>query len=182
MGPQVPLEIIEAARGGQAADIERLLEAVWADAYRLSRAIVSHAQCAEDAAQESCVIMFCSIAGLRHSRAFRTWFYRIVLREARKQKKLLSASIGIPPDFGYCEDPSASIDLRRALAVLTDKHRTAIVLHYFENLSTREIATILRIPEATVRFRLMTARHKLRPLLQENAPTSNAKGEKLHGF
>jgi len=166
MGPQVPIEIVEAARTGGVREVERLLEMVWTDAYRLSQAIVAHRQCAEDVAQEACVIMFSHIRSLRSAEAFRTWFYRIVVREALKQKTQLYASSEAMPDPGYCEDPSASLDLWHALATLTDKHRAAIVLHYFEGLPTREIGEVLHIPDATVRFRLMTARRKLRSTLK----------------
>lgn len=182
MGPQVPVEMIEAARAGVPADVERLIEAVWADAYRLSCAIVNHPQYAEDAAQDASVIVFRNITSLRNAGAFRTWFYRIVVREALKQKKLLFASTNARPDMAYCDDPEVSLDLWRALATLTDKHRTAILLHYFENLSTREISKVLRVPEATVRFRLMTARRKLRPLLLETPLTAAAKGKDLYAL
>ncbi len=158
MGPQVPTEIIEAARRGGSADIERLLEAVWVDAYRLARAIVSQPQSAEDVAQEACVIMFRTIASLRNRNAFRAWFYRIVVREALRQKKLQLVSTSLSKDAAYYEDPSVSLDLWRALAALPDSLRTVVVLHYFEGLSSREISEILRVPDGTVRFRLMTAR------------------------
>lgn len=182
MGPQVPIEIIEAARTGRAPDVERLLALVWTDAYRLSKAIVANRQCAEDVAQEACVIMFRHVRSLRNAEAFRTWFYRIVVREALKQKAQLHASPEILPDPGYCEDPSPSLDLWRALSTLTDKHRTAIVLHYFEGLPTREIGEVLHIPDATVRFRLMAARRKLKPLLKDIAPTTASKGEGLYAL
>jgi RNA polymerase sigma-70 factor (ECF subfamily) len=177
MGPQAPREIVEAARAGDPADVERLLEAVWVDAYRLAVAILAQPQSAEDVAQEACVIMYRSIASLRNPDAFRTWFYRIVVREALKQKKLQAASATLPSDIGYCDDPASSIDLWRALAVLSDGLRTVIVLHYFETLTSREIGKVLGVPEATVRFRLMTARRKLRPLLKEHSSSTHAKGE-----
>src|ERR1700722_1685514 len=83
-----PTELIQAAQRGDPADVERLLETVWPDAYRLARAIVAQAQAAEDAAQDACVLMFRNIASLRNPDAFGTWFYRIVVREALKHKGL----------------------------------------------------------------------------------------------
>ena len=44
-----------------------------------------------------------------------------------------------------------------------------VVLRYFEELSSREIASVLRIPDGTVRFRLMLAKRALRPLLDNAA-------------
>jgi len=92
--------------------------------------------------------MFRHVHSLRNAEAFRTWFYRIVVREALKQKAQLHTSSEALPDPGYCEDPSLSLDLWHALSALTDKHRTAIVLHYFEGLPTREIGDVLHVPDA----------------------------------
>jgi len=63
----VPTELIESARDGGPAQIERLLEAIWPDAYRFAHAILGERQGAEDAAQEACII---SCTGrLRHCAA-----------------------------------------------------------------------------------------------------------------
>ncbi len=51
--------------------------------------------------------------------------------------------------------------------------RDVIVLRYFEDLSSREIASILRINDGAVRFRLMVARRRLRPLLGDVFATSS---------
>ena len=173
----VPIELIDAARSGGAAEIERLLEAAWPDAYRLARAILAHDQGADDVAQEACVNTYRSIGTLRSSDAFRTWFYRIVLREALKAKKHLATSMPLSGDAVYYDDPAAAIDLWRALATLPEHLRAVVVLTYFEDLSSREVGQILRIPDATVRFRLMTAKRRLLPLLRENAPSDSSKGE-----
>ncbi|HEY5258282.1 MAG TPA: RNA polymerase sigma factor [Candidatus Baltobacteraceae bacterium] len=181
MRQQVPVELIDAARNGGSADVERLLEAIWPDAYRLAGAIVAQTQSAEDIAQEACVIMLRSIASLRDSNAFRTWFYRIVVREALKHKKTEAATTTLGANAAYSEDCSTSIDIWHALGTLPEYLRTVIVLHYFENLSGREIADLLRIPDATVRFRLMTARRRLQPLLQEH-DSSHSKGEGIYAL
>lgn len=177
-----PTELIAAAQRGDPADIERLLEAVWPDAYRLARAIIAHAQAAEDAAQDACVLMFRNIGSLRNPDAFRTWFYRIVVREALKHKKLLANDTPLDANHAYSDDPSTTIDLWRALAALPEHLRTVIVLHYFENLTSREIAGVLRIPDPTVRFRLMTARRRLQPLLQTHDAPAHTKGEELYAL
>jgi RNA polymerase sigma-70 factor (ECF subfamily) len=55
----------------------------------------------------------------------------------------------------------------RALSALSHKLREVVVLRYFEDLSSPEIGSVLGIPEGTVRFRLMIARQRLRPLLDD---------------
>ena len=182
MGPQLPREIVEAAIDGGSANVERLLEAIWVDAYRLAKAILGESQSAQDVAQDACVTMFRSISSLRSPDAFRTWFYRIVVRQALKQKKLQAPYPILQMDTGHSHDPAASIDLWRALAKISDGLRTVIVLHYFEALTSREIGRVLNVPEATVRFRLMTARCKLRPLLKEHDFSAQEEGKELYAL
>ncbi|GLC90475.1 hypothetical protein LYSBPC_36020 [Lysinibacillus piscis] len=45
------------------------------------------------------------------------------------------------------------------------KYREIIILYYYEELHTVEIATLLQQPESTIRTRLRRARDKLRPVL-----------------
>jgi RNA polymerase sigma-70 factor, ECF subfamily len=167
MANPVPFELVEAARTGGRDEIELLLGTVWPDAYRLARAIIGEDQSAEDAAQEACVILYRTIASLRTSGAFRTWFYRIVVREAAELKRRRSRTEPTIEAPVSADDQTASIDVWRALSVLTYKLREVVVLQYFEDFSSREIASVLGIPEGTVRFRLMIAKQRLRPLLGE---------------
>jgi RNA polymerase sigma-70 factor (ECF subfamily) len=182
MHAPVPSDLIDAARRGGAGDVEELLAAVWPDAYRLAKAMVAQPQCAEDVAQEACVIILRSIASLRSSDAFRTWFYRIVVREALKQKKLQADRTTVSPDAAYTEDRSALVDLYRALDTLPDSLRVVVVLHYFEDLSSREIGRVLHIPDVTVRVRLTSARRRLRPLLAEYESSTHPKAEELYAL
>ena len=165
MPASVPPELVEAARTGGRDEIEPLLRTVWPDAYRLARSILGEDQPAEDAAQEACIIVYRTIASLRSSAAFRTWFYRIVVREAAALKRRRSRAEPAPEASVIANDQTAPIDVWRALSTLSHKLREVVVLRYFEDLSSPEIASVLGIPEGTVRFRLMIARQRLRPLL-----------------
>lgn len=179
---KAPIHLIEAAKAGAPAEIERLLEAVWSDAFRLAQSITGNRESAEDAAQDACVAAARNIGSLENSGAFATWFYRIVLREALKQRHKLRTGVTNAHDPQYTEDRAAILDLWRALRTLNDPLRTVIVLHYFEGLPTREIAAILHVPDATVRFRLMTARRRLEPLLKVSESASETKGESLYAL
>jgi RNA polymerase sigma-70 factor (ECF subfamily) len=55
--------------------------------------------------------------------------------------------------------------LARAAAQLSDDQRDVFVLAEFHGLDMREIASVLNIPEATVKTRLFRARERLRTLL-----------------
>lgn len=173
----VPADLVEAARTGGAAQIEQLLRAAWPDAYRLALAILGDRPSAEDAAQEACVVLYRNIPSLRNSLAFRTWFYRIVVREASSIKRKRPKAERSAETPAHDPDPTSSIDVWRALTSLPPHLRDVIVLRYFEDLTSREIAAILGIHDGLVRFRLMKARRWLRLLLgdvfEDAADTGN---------
>lgn len=160
----VSAELIEAAQKGAPSEVERLLEAIWPDAYRLAYSVLRDAQRAEDAAQEACIIIYRTIASLRSPLAFRVWVYRIVVRAAiGLRPQGIAEQISLPIEA--TEASVTAIDVWRALSTLPTKLRDVIVLRYFEDLSSREIACIMRLPEGTVRFRLAIAKRRLRPQL-----------------
>ena len=74
------------------------------------------------------------------------------------------------------EDPGAAVfpneesrDLFRAVTALPEAYRIAVHLHYYEDYSIREIARILRLPQATVKTRLFRGRQLLRQALEEES-------------
>lgn len=159
----LPRELVERARSADTAAIDALIEAVWPDAYRLAFGILGQEHAAQDAAQEACVIAYRSIAQLRSADAFRTWFYRIVVREASRVARH-ALPLGEIPECA-AEQSSDTLEVWDALSRLSAPLRETVVLRYFYQLSSREIGRILGVPDATVRFRLMSAKRRLRPLL-----------------
>ncbi len=164
MATPVTTDLVEAARNGGQGEIERLLRAVWPDAFRLAFAIIGDRFSAEDAAQEVCVILYRSMGSLRDPAAFRTWFYRIVVREATALKHRRTTA-------GPIRGLRSRIPTKRQLSMCGARcrrcHSTCVTSSCsgLEDMPTREIASTLRILDGTVRFRLMVARRKLRPLL-----------------
>jgi RNA polymerase sigma-70 factor, ECF subfamily len=157
-------ESVEEARNGDERALDRLIEELWPQTYRLAFAIAGSRQCAEDAAQEACVILYRTIGSLRRVEAFGAWWYRIVVREATRSRKLRAFET-LDLNHAYEEDPSSAVDVWQAVAALPALLRTVVILRYFEDLSSREIAKIVRIPDGTVRFQLMLARNRLHRLL-----------------
>ena len=60
------------------------------------------------------------------------------------------------------ETDNGSEHLHEMLYTLSEKYRKVIVLYYMEEMTTKEIANILRISESTVRKRLQRGRDMLR--------------------
>jgi DNA-directed RNA polymerase specialized sigma24 family protein len=74
--------------------------------------------------------------------------------ERRARARLASARVGEPPT-------ADRLDVDRALSTLPRRQREAIVLRYYLQLDTREVAAALRVNEGTVKSTLFRARATL---------------------
>jgi DNA-directed RNA polymerase specialized sigma24 family protein len=159
-------EAIDAARAGDGAALDALLSATWPHAYRIALSILRHPMAAEDAAQEACARMVRAIAGLRSSAAFGVWFYRLVVREAlgiqRRTRTPDPVDPGTLASASPLTDALVRIDVLRALGKLPP------------DLNSREIAAIVGMPDATVRYNLALARRRLEALLATHRPCTLA--------
>lgn len=155
-------ELIAAARRSDAS-LERLIEAVWPEAYRLAASLLRDRTLAEDVAQETCATMARSLHALKDVRTFSSWLYRIVTNQAisAARKRRPTLPMDAIPERCTQFDSSDALDLYNALATLPVDQRAAIVLHYYGGLNSPEIAEALGVAAPTVRFRIMLARRAL---------------------
>jgi RNA polymerase sigma-70 factor (ECF subfamily) len=133
--------------------------------------VLGQVEDARDVAQESFARLYRSLDRYDFTRSFYTWFYRIVLNLAidhlRKQKSARVASledfgggIGEPDDGeGSAAERAENNGLVwRVLDKLDTKFRAVLVLRDIHGLSCREIAAMLKVTHATVRWRLHRGR------------------------
>jgi RNA polymerase sigma-70 factor, ECF subfamily len=167
-------ELISAAIRGERVDVDSLIAAIWPKCFRLAATVIGDRTLAQDAAQEACVIVNRKVRNLRSLGAFDVWLYRIVIREAIRFRRRAAADVRYSRDAGFSADPNVPIDVWRALDALAPEFRDVAVLFYFDDLPTAEIASILNIPNATVRTRLSRLRAQLRTMLGDYAPDAPA--------
>jgi RNA polymerase sigma-70 factor (ECF subfamily) len=137
---------------------------------------------AEDVAQEVFVRAWKSLRTFRGDAKFSTWLYRIALntamrhagKSANERKRRVEpgpdradalADLPADPEDG----PEATVwrrmsnaALREAVHALPEKHRAVIILHYFEEKTSEEIAEILGLSIGTVWSRIHYAVKKLK--------------------
>lgn len=141
--------------------------------YRVAKSFLySDADCC-DAIHETIVCAFEKLHTLKNDQFAKTWLVRILINECctvlRKQKKLIPLET-LPETIPY-ESPEYT-DLYLAISKLPRDLRTAIVLYYVEGFSVKEVASIEQTTESAIKNRLMTARRKLRSILQEEEEQS----------
>lgn len=84
----------------------------------------------------------------------------------RKIRNGLAALRCTPPHAeGDAGPDGGAVDLRRALGELSSAQRRALVLHYYFDLSVREVALELGCAESTVKSHLLRGRRALRSQL-----------------
>ncbi len=136
---------------------------------------------ADDLAQETFMLAYRNLKSFRQEAKFSTWLYRIAtnafLADARKRKEELLGDrdqdlaadeddVGDRPGEGassdQARDASLRIDMDRALAVLSEAERAAIVQCYHNDLSHEEAAVVLNCPVGTVKTHILRAKAKLK--------------------
>ena len=134
-----------------------------------AKAMVGNEEDCADAAQQAILRAWERLDTLRQPQYFRTWLTRILIKECKgilrprgRQAPYDQAAAEALPAPAE-EDHS---DLYAALGALEEKYRLPVVMYYWEGFKTREIASLLRLPEGTVKSRLRTARIQLRDTLK----------------
>lgn len=133
-------------------------------------------QLAEDAVQETFVKAYRSMETFRGESSQRTWLMRIAMntcRDLHRSGWFRFMDRRYTPDM--LPQPSAPLEegeeeLVAAVMRLPVKLREVVLLHYYHNLTTLEIADSLGIAQSSVSGRLKRAREKLRAALEGSEP------------
>lgn len=176
-------ETIARARAGESSAFVEIMDRFEGKALMIARGMGASRSDAEDIAQDVFIRLFRYIGSYHSGRSFVNWFYRIVVNATRDHLRKMAQGGGESLDeSGALEVPSsepftaggaggteprqaaseAAEDLRRAMAVLTDREREVVILRDLQGLTAWEIARILRISPITVRRHASRAHERLR--------------------
>ena len=157
-------------------DLELILKQ-WIDTYqhmlmRLCYLYLRDVQLAEDAVQETFIKASRALNDFRGECSPKTWLTRIAIRtccDIRRNSWFRYINRRITPDMlPEPTQPASEPDQELTLAVmnLPLKLRETIVLYYYQDMSTAEIAEALGVTQPTVSYRLKQGRQKLRIQLE----------------
>jgi len=180
--------LTEAVANQQAADVfplnsfRRLLDEIWGEnEARLAKLAIGlglPGDQAADVLQDVYLMAIHKPPAIVDRVELRRWLFRVTANRCHLEHRLRSRwrrlwssletvwttshRIGTSPVCGELKQ-----DVNRALATLTDDDRKLVVMRYFSDLNSREIADIVGMPEATVRGHLRAARRKLADELED---------------
>jgi RNA polymerase sigma-70 factor, ECF subfamily len=176
-------ELARRIAGGDQAAFEVLMRRHNRALFRTARAILRDDAEAEDALQEAYLQAYRTMATYRGEARLSTWLARVVANEAlMRLRKHARRSAIVPLQAGVAveelnqiaegsmdKEPESSAQraevrklLEQRIDALPGAYRAVFMLRAVEEYSVEETASILEIPEATVRSRFFRARSLLR--------------------
>lgn len=136
--------------------------------YRLALSIVHDPALAEDVVQESFIRGWKALPDFRGEAPLRHWLLKIAHNTAVSTLRVLREEPRDPAQLphGPGEDVERVVHARLAVTAALERldpmSRSIVELREVEGLSYEEIATVLEIPQSTVKTRLFRARRRLR--------------------
>lgn len=146
-------------------DYERIFRDYKDDVYRLAICYTRSRADAEDV----CQTVFLKLMEQKSFQPGREkqWLLRVTANECKNLLRSHWWKTTVPMDESLSVEPPLVNDTLQAVLSLEPKYRVAVYLHYYEMLSTQEIATLLHITQSTVTTRLSRARKLLKSKLEE---------------
>lgn len=164
----------------RATEFEALLADGASLAFRMAMGVLHNRADAEEVAQDALLRAYKNFETLRDRAAFRGWLARIAWRLAldrqrgtrRREKRELAAPNFVPQRDAEQVAAASEFEthLARAMDELPEKYRQTLILAAIEGYSTGEVASLLDLPEGTVKSRLYSARKILAEKLSWVAP------------
>lgn len=134
--------------------------------FRLAYSILRNVEDCADALQDALEHAWRKLPTLKNANAFRGWMARIVINCSHnilRKRKLRT----MPLDDSLPAPEVTDSGLADALALLDERYRLPLVLHYMEGMPITEVAAVLHLPQGTVKNRLFRARKQLADLIKK---------------
>jgi RNA polymerase sigma-70 factor (ECF subfamily) len=183
--PSSDEELVTLSQGGDLDSFNQLVVRWERPIYALAYRVIGREEDARDVAQETFLRAFRALKGFKGQAKFSSWLYRITLNLCRDWiRREKRTPVSQPPEgidiieMAGEATPSESIEqlvgrrqlgraVSKAMALLPEEQRTAIILKEYHGLTFQEIAELLDCPLSTVKTRLYQGLTVVRKQLQQ---------------
>lgn len=150
----------------------RLIETYQSYLYKVAFLYMKNEEDALDVVGTTILKAYQNIHKLKNPEWFKTWMTKILIRTALDELKKVVYFDDLEHVQTASHPPGISLeekcDLNSAIDQLSEKYRMVIILKYFSELSVKEIAFVMNIPEGSVKAYLSRARYELKIMLKED--------------
>jgi RNA polymerase sigma-70 factor (ECF subfamily) len=185
--PREEAERIRRCRQGDADAWRSLVRQFHEPLRRLAYRILLNAEDTEDVVQDSWIRIMRALPRFDGRSSFQTWAAKIVVRQAltRAQSRKPEMSVEDPGIFdsggSVGSGPSriavdearrveTRLDIEAALIRLSPEDRAAVLLHFAEGHTFREVGQIMGIPQRTAADRAYRGLRQLQECMREEGP------------
>jgi RNA polymerase sigma-70 factor (ECF subfamily) len=177
-------ELVARSIGGDLDSFNQLVLRWERPIYALAYRVIGREEDARDVTQEAFLRAFRALGGFKGQAKFSSWLYRITLNLCRdwmrreRRTPIAQAPEGVDLiELAGETTPSESVEelvsrrqlgraVEKAMALLPEEQRTAIILKEYHGLTFQEIADLLDCPLSTVKTRLYQGLTVLRKQLR----------------
>jgi RNA polymerase sigma-70 factor (ECF subfamily) len=182
-------ELVARSMGGDLDSFNQLVLRWERPIYALAYRVIGREEDARDVAQEAFLRAYRALGGFKGQAKFSSWLYRITLNLCRdwirreRRAPIAQAPEGVDIiELAGESAPTESIEdlvarrqlgraVEKAMALLPEEQRTAIILKEYHGLTFQEIADLLDCPLSTVKTRLYQGLSVLRRQLRDAGVT-----------
>lgn len=170
--------LIAAAKHGDKKAFDSIVDKYYNILFHMALGIVRSGWDAFDVCQETFIKAYSSLHTLKDPSSFRSWISRILVNNCNDhfRRNKMTVPIENIETEGFIEERTEEgIDVLKALSSLREETRVVLTLRYFQGLKIKEIASIMRCPEGTVKSRINYGLKELRGMLSAGDLTEVAK-------
>lgn len=171
-------DLLERIKAGDKNAFTILVNRHNAKYYNLAYHYSAQQECAEEIVQEAFIKLWKNpyIWKEQKQTKFTTWFYRIVVNLALdKKRKFTFFSLpeqeeivdNSPIQDDILENEERQLLLEKNIMILPERQKTALILCYYESISHKEAANIMKISLSALESLLMRAKSTLKDKLQK---------------
>jgi len=174
-------EVVRMVQAGKIESFGILVKRYQAKMLRYARRFLFNYHDIEDLVQEVFIKAYTNIQSFDASKKFSAWLYRIahnefinaIKKKGKEPMPFFDLDILLPRLASKDEADKKTNQreicqmIEQCLDKLDFKYREPLILYYFEELTYREIADVLRIPVPTVGVRLKRAKKSIKSFCQK---------------
>ena len=176
-------DLLERILNGDLEAFDQLMKEYQEVVYLNVNKIIQNSQISMDLCQDIFFKIYKNLENFRFGSSLKTWIIRISINESlswvRKNKNKMNEICFNENEYLSCEYSTENAEtkiiqkeeikmLNFAISNLNPKHGEVVILRYYEKLSLKEIANILKCSEGVVKNILQRSLKKLRKEIESN--------------
>lgn len=186
-------DLLEKAKSGDGKAFGKIVEKHTGVVYAAVRSVLGNRDDIDDAVQEAFIRVYRGLPSFSGRSSLSTWIWSVSRNNAinirakeRDDVIPLDKTAEIPSNRPGPEDElarrSAAEDIEYLLSRLEGDYRQVIELRYLADKRYHEIATMLGMPEGTVKTLIHRARIKMKKMMDERDKSGRRENEAVNGM